>query len=71
MGYCFINFRNQVTADEFKEKYGGSHTKKCLPGYNSNKIAEVSYAAVQGLQANLDRLKRSPLLPMLKANALW
>jgi hypothetical protein len=71
VGYSFINFRDHETADDFKGKYGGTHTKKCLPGYNSNKIAEVSYAAVQGLQANLDRLKRSPLLPMLKANEGW
>jgi len=71
VGYAFINFRDQHSAEHFKEKYNQCHTKKCLPGYNSNKVAEVSLAAVQGLQANLDRLKRSPLLPMLKANEGW
>ncbi|CAD7947071.1 unnamed protein product [Amoebophrya sp. A120] len=71
VGYCFINFRTQAQADSFKVSYNGWHTKKVLPGYNSNKIAEVSPAAVQGLYLNLERLKRSPLLPMLKANEAW
>eukprot|EP00391_Amoebophrya_sp_Ameob2_P008412 CAMPEP_0178999326 /NCGR_PEP_ID=MMETSP0795-20121207/9989_1 /TAXON_ID=88552 /ORGANISM="Amoebophrya sp., Strain Ameob2" /LENGTH=1072 /DNA_ID=CAMNT_0020692069 /DNA_START=765 /DNA_END=3983 /DNA_ORIENTATION=- len=71
VGYCFINFRTENAANAFKQTYNQWHTKKVLPGYNSNKIAEVSAAAVQGLYLNLERLKRSPLLPMLKANEAW
>lgn len=71
VGYCFLNFRSHASAEAFTAAYNQVHTKTCLPGYNSNKVAEVSWAAVQGLTANLDRLKRSPLLPMLKANEGW
>lgn len=41
VGYCFINFRTENAANAFKQTYNQWHTKKVLPGYNSNKIAEV------------------------------
>ena len=30
VGYSFINFRDAETADDFKSKYGNTHTKKCI-----------------------------------------
>lgn len=71
VGYAFINFRTRAAADKFTKEFDSVHTKECLPGYNSNKIAQVSLAAVQGLRANMDHLSKSALLPMLNMHEPW
>merc|ERR1712194_130162 len=71
VGYCFINLRTREAADRFQKQYDNTHTRVSFPGYNSNKVAQVNIAAVQGLHANLERLKKSPLLPVMKRNVGW
>ena len=57
VGYAFINFDNHETLLEFKNRFDGFK----LPGYNSQKVCVVTYARVQGLEANLVHYKNSPV----------
>merc|ERR1719199_1290876 len=70
-GYSFLNFRSEELASQFLKEFHDVHTVKCLPGYNSNKVAQVTRAAVQGLKSNMDRLKKSPLLVEWRKNDDW
>jgi len=38
VGYAFINFREEEASESFMRQYHAQHTRKCLPGYNSNKV---------------------------------
>jgi hypothetical protein len=71
VGYAFLNFRTGDGAQQFVDMFDGVHTKVCLPGYNSNKVASVTHAAVQGLEHNIERLGRSPLLPQIMHRVDW
>ena len=57
VGYAFINFLSNATATEFKKQFDGMR----LTGFNSQKICEVSYARVQGLKANIQHYRNSPV----------
>jgi hypothetical protein len=57
VGYCFISFVNNEFARVFMEKLNGYK----LPGFNSQKICEVSWARVQGLRANIQHYRNSPV----------
>ena len=57
VGYAFINFDCHETLLQFKERFEGFK----LPGYNSQKVCVVTYARVQGLEANLVHYKNSPV----------
>jgi hypothetical protein len=57
VGYAFINFLSNATATEFKKQFDGVK----LTGFNSQKICEVSYARVQGLKANIEHYRNSPV----------
>jgi len=58
VGYAFINFIHPNFASLFKEKF---HRLK-LSAFKSNKICEVSWGRVQGLQANIQHYKNSAVM---------
>lgn len=57
VGYAFINFLSNPVAVEFIKRLSGYK----LPGFNSHKICEVSWARVQGLKANIQHFRNSPI----------
>eukprot|EP00391_Amoebophrya_sp_Ameob2_P014096 CAMPEP_0178999248 /NCGR_PEP_ID=MMETSP0795-20121207/9946_1 /TAXON_ID=88552 /ORGANISM="Amoebophrya sp., Strain Ameob2" /LENGTH=847 /DNA_ID=CAMNT_0020691983 /DNA_START=515 /DNA_END=3058 /DNA_ORIENTATION=- len=57
VGYAFINF---VTPEDAKRFLQVFHKFK-LKAYNSPKVCEVNYARVQGLQANIEVYRNSPV----------
>ncbi|CAK0867858.1 unnamed protein product, partial [Prorocentrum cordatum] len=62
VGYGFINFRTSDACEEFVSKFNGVDVRKCLPGLNSRKVAEVTPARVQGLDENVRRLRNGPVM---------
>mmetsp|Transcript_47494 Transcript_47494/g.136133 ORF Transcript_47494/g.136133 Transcript_47494/m.136133 type:complete len:682 (+) Transcript_47494:98-2143(+) len=71
VGYGFINFRNPEACDEFVIKFNGVDVRKCLPGLNSRKVAEVTPARVQGLDENVRRLRNGPVMNELVQHPDW
>lgn len=59
VGYAFINFRNSVFVQKFREMFHNVQAKQCLPGFNSQKVCEVSVARVQTLESNLDHFRQN------------
>ncbi|CAD7949471.1 unnamed protein product [Amoebophrya sp. A25] len=57
VGYAFINFTSPDDAKNFLSIF---HKFK-LKAYNSPKVCEVNYARVQGLQANIEVYRNSPV----------
>jgi len=54
LSYAFINFVSEAQAEEFRTKW----QKKRLAFYSSKKALNISYAEVQGREANLAQLKK-------------
>lgn len=71
VGYGFINFRTVEACDEFVTKFNGVDVRKCLPGLNSRKVAEVTPARVQGLDENVRRLRNGPVMNELVNHSEW
>jgi hypothetical protein len=71
VGYAFVNFRTTESCGEFIHKFDGVNVRKCLPGLNSNKVACVTPARVQGLEENVQRLRHGPVMDALLKNAAW
>mmetsp|Transcript_29935 Transcript_29935/g.85810 ORF Transcript_29935/g.85810 Transcript_29935/m.85810 type:complete len:496 (+) Transcript_29935:94-1581(+) len=72
VGYGFINFRNVEACRKFVAKFSGVDVSRCLPGINnSNKVAEVTPARVQGLEDNVKRLRSSPVMQELIHHPEW
>lgn len=71
VGYGFINFRTGEACDEFVTKFNGVDVRKCLPGLNSRKVAEVTPARVQGLDENVRRLRNGPVMNELVHHPEW
>lgn len=57
LGFAFVNLDSEETRQEFTDAFEGFQ----LPGFNSNKVCQVSLARVQGLQANMEHYKNSPV----------
>jgi hypothetical protein len=71
VGYGFINFRTVEACDKFVTSFNGVDVRKCLPGLNSRKVAEVTPARVQGLEENVRRLRNSPVMNELVLHPEW
>mmetsp|Transcript_88866 Transcript_88866/g.176728 ORF Transcript_88866/g.176728 Transcript_88866/m.176728 type:complete len:529 (-) Transcript_88866:63-1649(-) len=71
VGYCFINFRTIEVRERFVEAFDGVEVRKCLPGLNSKKVAEVAPARVHGLDDNVKRLRNSPVMNELVDHPEW
>ena len=63
-GYCFINLSFPSVVKTFLAEFVGFR----LPEIRTNKVCEVVYARVQGLQANVNRLINSPILAACSAS---
>jgi hypothetical protein len=71
VGYCFLSFTTPEATSRFAREFHGEMAKKKLPGFNSNKVCEVSPARVQGKNANICRLQASPLMSQLADKREW
>lgn len=71
VGYSFINFRTAEACQEFVQQFHGVEVQKCLPGFNSKKVVEVTPARVQGLAENVRRLANSPVMNQLIEHPEW
>jgi hypothetical protein len=62
LGYAFLNFKDGTAAEAFKAQYDGYR----LARYPlSHKVLQVNMARVQGLKANVKRLRQSTVMSML------
>ena len=57
VGYAFINFKSNFDAERFRLIYDG----RKLGAFNSSKVCQVSHARVQGLLANVEHYRNSPV----------
>merc|ERR1719401_1849157 len=71
VGYAFINFRQPAVAAAFINEFHGAKTASCLPGFSSAKVCEVSYARVQGRDANMDNLRDEKFIEKLTEKPEW
>lgn len=71
VGYAFINFRTPAACQRFFTDFNGVKTKLCLPGFSSQKVCEVSYARVQGRDANMENLKDDKFVEKLNERPDW
>ncbi|KAF4700075.1 hypothetical protein FOZ62_017914, partial [Perkinsus olseni] len=60
LGYAFVNFNTPQLAQAFKRDF---HHKK-LKSLTSRKVLEITYARLQGLQANIDLFRSSAVTSM-------
>jgi len=71
VGYAFINFRIPAMAQKFMQEFHGVRAKQCLPGFSSKKVCEVSYATVQGREANMENFRDEKFIEKLKERPEW
>lgn len=71
VGYAFVNFRTPAICTEFVRRFHGVEVRRCLPGWKSTKIVEITPARVQGLDENVRRLKSSPVMNQLAEHPEW
>lgn len=57
LGYFVINFISPETCSKFVGMYHGTLAQSCFPGMRTGQLCEVRTAAVQGKQANYDRVR--------------
>ncbi|KAF4671741.1 hypothetical protein FOL47_001239 [Perkinsus chesapeaki] len=60
LGYAFLNFTSHESAVAFTRSFNGYS----LPAFKSTKVCEVCWARVQGLEANVDHYRNSPVNEM-------
>mmetsp|Transcript_15964 Transcript_15964/g.36276 ORF Transcript_15964/g.36276 Transcript_15964/m.36276 type:complete len:384 (+) Transcript_15964:81-1232(+) len=71
VGYAFINFKTPAAAQRFFSEFHGAKTKHCLPGFSSSKVAEVSFARVQGRDQNMENLRDEKFMEKLHDRPDW
>lgn len=72
VGYCFINLRTASARARFVSALHGVAAQTCLPGFNSNKVCQVTKAKWQGRDENIRRLRSGPeLMEQLAAQPEW
>jgi len=71
VGYAFINFREAAFAKDFTSEFHGKQSQEVLPGFGSSKTCEVSYARVQGLEANMENLRDEKFIEKLREKSEW
>jgi len=71
VGYAFINFRTPQACELFIHLYNGVKAKACLPGFSSVKVCEVTYARVQGRDANMENLCDDKFIEKLIERPDW
>ena len=71
VGYGFINFCTEDACDRLVTSFNGVDVRKCLPGLNSRKVAEMTPTRVQDLEDNVWRLRNSPVTNELVLYPGW
>jgi len=72
VGYAFINFRTPLACQKFISEFNGAQARTVLPGFSSKKICEVSFAQVQGRDANMHSFPRDQkFLEKLRDHPEW
>jgi len=71
VGYAFINFRTPAACQRFVQEFNGVKTRLCLPHFSSQKVCEVSYARVQGRDANMENLRDEKFIERLLERPEW
>jgi len=71
MGYAFINFRTSAACKAFTQSFDGVDALSCLPGSRSSKVCEVRRAEVQGLDANLKKMRSLNFIEQLADHEDW
>jgi len=71
VGYAFINFRTPAACQRFVQEFNGVKTRLCLPHFSSQKVCEVSYARVQGRDANMENLRDEKFIENLIERPEW
>jgi len=71
VGYAFINFKSPATASKFIAEFHSATVGNVLPGFSSSKVCEVSYAHVQGRDANLENLRDRKFIDKLREMPEW
>jgi len=71
VGYAFVNFCTADSAAAFTQEFHGKRTKTVLPGFSSAKVCEVSYARVQGRDANMENLRDERFVEKLAERPEW
>jgi hypothetical protein len=71
VGYAFLNFRTEEACSRFAAEFHLANSWEKLPGFNSQKVCEVSSAKFQGLSENVSRLRSSPVMAQLAKQPQW
>lgn len=71
VGYAFVNFRNKESVQKCLDHFHMVTCQTALPGFNSQKVVEVTPARVQGLENNVEHLQHAELIAHLRANSEW
>jgi len=58
LGYAFINFTSSDTAERFKQHFAGFDRWTLA----SEKVCEVTWSTLQGLDAHVERYRNSPVM---------
>jgi hypothetical protein len=58
LGYAFVNFLTNEVADRFYVSFNGFRNW----GFASNKVSEVSWGSLHGLDAHIERYRNSPVM---------
>eukprot|EP00929_Paragymnodinium_shiwhaense_P112054 TRINITY_DN80313_c0_g1_i1.p1 TRINITY_DN80313_c0_g1~~TRINITY_DN80313_c0_g1_i1.p1 ORF type:complete len:602 (+),score=47.45 TRINITY_DN80313_c0_g1_i1:99-1808(+) len=77
VGYCFINFRSPEVCQRFTQDFHGVAARKCMDlppngGFNTKKVCEVAPARLQGMEANVQKLRQGKVLDKVaKSDREW
>lgn len=58
LGYAFINFLSLEIAERFRSHFGGFNRWSV----KSDKVCEVTWSSLQGLEAHIERFRNSPVM---------
>lgn len=71
VGYAFVNFRKKEGVQKALELFHNVECQKALPGFNSQKVVELTPARVQGLDKNVEHLQHSEVLGYMRDHNDW
>jgi len=71
MGVCILNFATEEKAQLFYDAYNDRKSKTLMPKYPSARTLSVLPARAQGLEWNLEELRRDQILERLGPESEW
>eukprot|EP00930_Biecheleria_cincta_P025369 TRINITY_DN18071_c0_g1_i2.p1 TRINITY_DN18071_c0_g1~~TRINITY_DN18071_c0_g1_i2.p1 ORF type:complete len:421 (+),score=64.45 TRINITY_DN18071_c0_g1_i2:100-1263(+) len=70
-GFCFINFVSHEACGRFMRAFDGRSVQSCFPSFTGSRLLAAKEAKVQGFEANVTRLRKSPVMTELLQNREW